>query len=186
MTRIVKNVLDCLLEHEWVYRLLIMIPTLPDDSFWFRVRERCQKLRLKSKGFGGYLQDTHIRYPHNVSIGDRVTFGGRVLINGLGEIRIGSDCLIAYGVTITTATHDSSAKIMNRSTISDPVKIGNNVWLGVGAIVLPGVSLADGTIVGAGAVVTKSYSQPDLILLGVPAKPSKTRTVVKQEQNVDS
>lgn len=185
MTGMVKKLVDCLIRHEWVYRLLIMIPTLPDDSIWFRVRERCQLLRLKRKGSGGYLQDTHVRYPQNVSIGDRVTFGGKVLVNGLGEVNIGNDCLIAYGVTITTATHDSSAEIMNRTTMSEPVSIGDNVWLGVRVIILPGVSLARGTIVGAGAVVTKSYSEPDLILLGVPAKPSRTRNIAKQEQDVD-
>ncbi len=175
MVRAFKKIVAYILRHEWIYRLLIMIPTLPEDSIVYLIRERCQTLRLRNRGKGGYLQDTHIRYPHNISIGDRVTCGGRVFINGLAQVSIGNDCLIAYGAKIISATHDPTSDIMNRKTVSKPINIGNNVWIGAGSIILPGVTLGPGIVVGAGAVVTKSFHEPDMVLLGTPAKPHMNR-----------
>ena len=125
----------------------------------------------------GYLQDTLITTPEKVSIGDRTTFGGRVFINGLGGVTIGNDCLIAYGTIITSATHDPSVEVMNHVTEAKPITIGNNVWIGAGAIILPGVELADGIAVGAGSVVTKSFMEPNVILVGTPAKISRDRHI---------
>lgn len=170
-----KRFFDYILRNEFIYSLLIALPTLPHNSIMYKVREKSQALRLRRKGIGGWLQDTFVRYPQNVMIGSRVTFGGRVLINGSAKVAIGDDCLIAYGAIITTATHDQSIDIINRKTIFRPILIHNNVWIGVGAKILPGVELQSGIIVGAGAVVTKSFEEPDMILLGVPAKPVRKR-----------
>jgi maltose O-acetyltransferase len=126
-------------------------------------------------GTGGYVFDTRIASPRNVSIGDRVSFGGRVYLNAAAEITIGNDCMIGYGATLTTATHDPSAAQMNQTFLSEPIAVGNNVWIGTGATILPGVDLADGTVVGAGAVVTRSVYEPNTIIAGVPARHLRDR-----------
>ena len=159
-----------LLRSERVYRLLISTPIAPAGSWIFELREECHRLRLNSRGEGGYLQDALITTPRNVSIGDRVTFGGRVFIDGCGGVTVGNDCLFAYGVKISSATHDPRTAIMNRRTDTAPIVIGNNVWLGLGVVVLPGVNLADGIVVAAGSVVTNSFRQSNLVIGGVPAR----------------
>lgn len=82
-----------------------------------------------------------------------------------GKITIGDNTLIAPDVKIYTAVHSVSAEERiytdetGRSAIrteTAPVVIGNNVWIGGGAIILPGVTIGDNTVIGAGSVVTKS------------------------------
>lgn len=64
--------------------------------------------------------------------------------------------------------------IRKQPTISAPIRIGQDVWIGANAIVLAGVTIGDGAVVGAGAVVTKDVA-PDTIVAGVPAKQIKVR-----------
>lgn len=102
-----------------------------------------------------------------------LSFLGQVYIALHDEVKIGERVCINDGVKILTASHD----------ISDPtwtytksrVVIEDYVWIGVGAIILPGVHLGHGAVVGAGAVVSKSVP-PRAIVVGNPAKPiSKAR-----------
>lgn len=170
-TRLFIEVLfDPLLRCDLIHSFLLNIPINLESSIVYWMRERSHQLRVKMKGIGGYLQDTLIIKPNNVSIGDYVTCGGRVFIDGSGSVTIGDNVMLAYGVVITTATHDPAAERMNDITISMPVVIGNNVWIGARAIILPGVKLADGTVIGAGSVVTKSHTEAGTIIVGNPAK----------------
>jgi acetyltransferase-like isoleucine patch superfamily enzyme len=88
---------------------------------------------------------------------------------GGGGIEIGSNTLIASHSVITSQTHDKKALDYSKTIINKPIKIGNRVWIGSGAIILPGVTIGDGAIVGAGSVVTKDVP-PDTIVTGY-AKP---------------
>jgi acetyltransferase-like isoleucine patch superfamily enzyme len=73
-----------------------------------------------------------------------------------GDITIGDGCAIARGVFIYNSDHHKiSDKPGNRLNPSAPVVIGNHVWIGVGAIILKGITIGSGAVVGAGAVVTK-------------------------------
>lgn len=82
---------------------------------------------------------------------------------------MGKGCYIAPNVGIITVNHD--LENLNNYMEAKDVFIGQNVWIGMNSVVLPGVRLADNVIVGAGAVVTKSCIEPGQLLLGVPAKP---------------
>lgn len=82
---------------------------------------------------------------------------------------IGDNVLIASHTIITSLTHDPNAEIYRETLIKKKVKIGNNVWIGAGAIILPGVTIGDGAIIGAGSVVTKDIP-PNTIVAWVPAK----------------
>lgn len=128
------------------------------------------RLRLKRCGKGvGFENGMIIRNPGRVSIGDRCTFSSFVVLDAHGDITIGDDCLFALRVTVSTATHDHGRDPMNAVTITKPVVIGNNVWFGVGATVLPGITIGDGAVVGAHALVTKDVP-PRAIVVGVPGR----------------
>lgn len=113
--------------------------------------------------------------PDNITIGDNVSIGLDVIMQAHGPIAIGDYTLIAAGVNISTAKHFlNKRKLEMRGGTQHPVTIGKSCWLGSGVIVLPGVTIGDGTVVGAGSVVSKDLP-PEMICMGVPAKPVKPR-----------
>ena len=114
------------------------------------------------------------RKPENITIGDDVIIGSNVTLHAHAPIDIGNFTKISPGVIIITASHDTSKRGIERIRTTSPVSIGSNCWLGAGAIVLPGVTIGDGTVVGAGSVVTKDLPT-DMICVGLPSKSLKPR-----------
>ena len=88
-----------------------------------------------------------------------------VTIDCFESISIGSDVAISKGVTI----RDSDNHRINGAEMTQPVVIGNHVWIGLNATILKGVRIGDGAVVAAGAVVTKDV-EPNTLVGGVPAK----------------
>lgn len=112
----------------------------------------------------------------NITIGERCSFGDFVHITAIHRIEIGNSVLTGRWVTITDNSHgnldDESLCIRpgdRRLVSKGPVKIGNNVWIGDKATILPGVTIGDGAVVAANAVVTKDVPAYSLVA-GVPAK----------------
>ena len=89
-------------------------------------------------------------------------------IQATNGIEIGINVRIGPGVKIISANHNIYN--FNEHVKEKPIKIGNNCWIGAGAIILPGVELGNHVIVAAGAVVTKSLKGGDCIVGVVPAK----------------
>jgi acetyltransferase-like isoleucine patch superfamily enzyme len=91
--------------------------------------------------------------------GAEVSFGpGCQIYEPRGGLEIGDNCLIAGGVIISGVNHSfrPSALPMREQPAEDlPVRIGNDVWIGMGAVICPGVTIGDGAVVGAGSVVTR-------------------------------
>lgn len=85
-------------------------------------------------------------------------------------VKLGNNVMISPGVSFTT--HDASASyyIPDASDLFGRIIIGNNCFIGMGSIILPGVTLADNCIVGAGSVVTKSFLEAGIVIAGNPAK----------------
>ncbi len=97
---------------------------------------------------------------------------------GGGKIIIGDKCLISQHITITAANHSIHKGIYIAdqpwSTTDNYVIIGNDVWIGANAIILPGVKIGDGAVIGGGSVVTKDIPS-NAVAVGNPAKIIKYR-----------
>ena len=93
--------------------------------------------------------------PHNISIGSNVKIGPFSTLLGQGTIEISDNVLIAANSTISSVGHsiDPSARHLNTFA---PVSIEKNVWIGVGVILLQGVTVGSNSIISAGSLVTKS------------------------------
>jgi maltose O-acetyltransferase len=118
-----------------------------------------------------------IRPPFFVDYGENIHFGPDCFVNygavilDVCEVRIGARAQIGPNVQILTPDHPRDAA--ERATGAEwgrPVAIGTDVWIGGGAIILPGVSIGDGAIIGAGAVVTRDVA-PQSTVAGNPARP---------------
>ena len=128
--------------------------------------------RLKQIGTGCHISRYVIMHsPTKIIIGNKVSINEFVHIWGSGGVHIGDNCLIGSHTVITTLTHDKKASLYRETLINKSVNIGNNVWIGTGAIILPGISIGDGAIIGAGAVVTKDVAANDIVV-GIPARSS--------------
>lgn len=105
-----------------------------------------------------------------ISIGDRTFINVDALMIDVVPIAIGADCQIGPRVQLLTAAHpiDPDAR-RNRWEYGKPITIADNVWLGGGAIVCPGVRIGEDTVVGAGSVVTRTLPA-GVVAAGVPAR----------------
>ena len=93
------------------------------------------------------------------------------MILDCAPVKIGDYVFIAPNVGIYTATHPLDAQTRNQMLESaSPVTIGNNVWIGGGVTILPGVTIGDHTVIGAGSVVVKDIPS-GVLAVGNPCKP---------------
>lgn len=107
-----------------------------------------------------------------LSIGDRSGMGENSYIVCMNNVIIGSDVMMGPEVMILTGGHGYSApdvKLTDQSITTAPVVIGDDVWIGARAIILPGVTIGNRSIVGAGSVVTKNVAS-NTVVAGNPAK----------------
>lgn len=134
-----------------------------------------RKLKKFNKTFKACGHNVFIQFPVRIEGASYISLGNNVSINafvhmwGNGNINIGNDCLIASHVSITSMTHNPDAELYRKSNVAKEVNIGNNVWIGSHAVIMPGITIGDNAIVGAGAVVTKDVP-PNAVVVGVPAK----------------
>ncbi|MFB5663157.1 sugar O-acetyltransferase [Alteribacillus sp. HJP-4] len=112
--------------------------------------------------FGKTGEDIHIEpdfrcdYGFNIHTGKNFFANFNCVFLDVCEVSFGDNVMLGPGVHIYTATHPLSAQVRNRGLENGrPVRIGDNVWIGGGAIINPGVSIGDNTVIGSGSVVTK-------------------------------
>jgi len=117
-----------------------------------------------------------IRPPLFVDYGENLHVGPRTFVNyhltalDVAPIVIGADCQIGPNVQLLTPTHPVDAqRRRDKLEAAEEITIGDNVWLGGGVIVCPGVTIGDNTVVGAGAVVTRDLP-PNVLAVGNPAR----------------
>jgi maltose O-acetyltransferase len=126
---------------------------------------------LGSVGPGTTIRsDLRCDYGYNVHVGANVFVNWGVVLLDVGRITIGDFVQVGPNVQLLTATHPLDAGRRREGWEgSEPITIEDDVWLGGGVIVLPGVTIGAGTVVGAGAVVTKDLP-PAVLAVGNPAQ----------------
>ncbi|MFJ4902296.1 sugar O-acetyltransferase [Streptomyces sp. NPDC088727] len=131
---------------------------------------------LVAELLGGVGAGAHIRPPLYVDYGTYITVGEDTFINynltalDVAPITIGRDCQIGPNVQLLTPTHPVEPEPRrDKLEAAKPITIGDNVWLGGGAIVLAGVTIGDNSVIGAGAVVTKDVPA-NVVAVGNPAR----------------
>jgi maltose O-acetyltransferase len=137
--------------------------------------EHDERDRLLRELLAAVGEDVVVRPPFYCDYGRYISIGDRTFINydcvmlDGATLEIGADCQIAPRVQLVTATHPLEAQPRRDKWESvEPVVIGDNVWLGAGVIVCPGVTIGDDTVVAAGGVVTKDLPA-GVLAAGVPA-----------------
>lgn len=118
----------------------------------------------------------HIRNPKGIELGDGVSIGPKVLLDGRKGLTIGKNATIAYEAIIWSLNHDYND--IHFCGKGEHVNIGEYAWICSRSIILPGVSVGKYAVVASGAIVTKNV--PDYaVVAGVPAK------VIGQRDNID-
>jgi len=126
---------------------------------------------LAAVGEGSYIRPPfHCDYGYNISLGAGVFLNFNCIILDVVKVAIGDRTQIGPGVQILTADHPRDAAQRRAGLeFGRPITIGADVWIGGGALVLPGVTIGDGAIVGAGAVVTRDVPAGATVV-GNPAR----------------
>ena len=109
-------------------------------------------------------------YGTNIEVGDDVFFNFNCVVLDVVKVTLGDRVLVAPNVQFYPATHPLEAKPRGEMwEYGKPITIGNDVWIGGSAVICPGVTIGERTVIAAGAVVTKSFPA-DVVIGGNPAK----------------
>ena len=163
--------LDELLVEERL-RTRLLIKQL-NDTREDQTEERATVLKelLPKAGADLWLQPPfYCDYGSNILAGERVFFNFNCVVLDVTYVKIGSRTLFGPNAQVYTATHPTNYQERASGVeFAKPITIGEDVWIGGGAIICPGVSIGDRTIIGAGSVVTKDIPA-DVFAAGNPCK----------------
>jgi maltose O-acetyltransferase len=141
-----------------------------------RQSEQDERDRLLRELLGEVGDGVVVKPPFRCDYGLHIAIGAGTFVNygcvmlDVVPIRIGAACQLASSVQLLAATHPIEPRARRDGwEYGEPITIGDNVWLGGGAIVCPGVSIGDDTVVGAGAVVTRDLPA-GVVAVGNPAR----------------
>ena len=170
----IKNALVCIIAD----RISALSNVLP--PYWVFNNLRCNLLRIAGANISDKVRidgPLHLSPSHgspsakNIVIGEGTYFNRRVKISSRYQVvTIGNYCLFGPDVLIETSTHSLTEwKDGYRKLIGDPIRIGNRVWVGANATLLPGITIGDDAVIAAGAVVTRDVPS-NVVVGGVPAR----------------
>lgn len=144
-----------------------------NDSLAFSPADRRDLLRqrLGEVGDGAVIRPPfHCDYGYNIRLGRNVFLNFNCVVLDVCEVEIGDLTQIGPGVQILTADHPRDPGERARGVeFGKPIVIGRNVWIGGGALILPGVTIGEDAVVGAGSVVTRDVA-PGATVMGNPAR----------------
>ncbi len=134
-------------------------------------RSRILKELIPNAGEGLWLQPPfYCDYGYNMKVGEKVFFNFNCVVLDVSYVTIGSRTMFGPNVQIYTATHPTNYKERASGLeFAKPIAIGEDAWIGGSAILCPGVTIGDRTIIGAGSVVTKDIPS-DVFAAGNPCK----------------
>lgn len=142
--------------------------TLEDED---EKRKSILKKLIPGAGPGFWLQPPfYCDYGFNIATGEKVFFNFNCVVLDVMPVKIGSRTLIGPNVQIYTATHPMDYRERaDGLEYAKPITIGEDVWIGGSAVICPGVTIGDRSVIGAGSVVTKDVP-PDVFAAGNPCK----------------
>jgi maltose O-acetyltransferase len=121
-------------------------------------------------GAGTWIQPPFFcDYGSNITLGERVYFNFNCVVLDVCPVEIGDFTLIGPTVQIYTALHPMEAMARRQFEFGKPVKIGSDAWIGGGAVLCPGVTIGDRSVIGAGSVVTRDIP-PGVLAAGNPCR----------------
>lgn len=136
------------------------------------LRIRNYKNKIIGKGYRLNL-GVYMKNPENISIGEGTYINsGQIFASKYAHIYIGDNCLISYNVHIRTDMHkykDRNKLIQQQGHNERDIIIGDDVWIGYGAQIMPGCKIGTGSVVAAGAIVTHDTEEYG-VYAGIPAK----------------
>lgn len=140
---------------------LTWFPSKRIRRLFFRV------LGVDFKGKAKFYAGVQVRNPKGIHVGEGVSVGPGVLLDGRMGLTLGKNSVIAYEAILWTLNHDyNDVHFCGKGA---PVVVGDYAWICSRATVLPGITIGEGAVVAAGAVVTKNV-EPYAVVAGVPAK----------------
>lgn len=145
----------------------------PTPKSWLGWRNGLLRLfgaRIRGRPF--VSQSARIRIPWNLELHDHACLGEHAEVYNLGPVRLKARCTVAQHVYLCAGSHDISTPRL--PLIVGEIEIGEDVFIGAAAFVLPGVHIGDGAVIGARAVVTRDMPEWT-ICAGNPCKPIKPR-----------
>jgi maltose O-acetyltransferase len=134
-------------------------------------RKQLLKKLIPSQGDNLWIEPPfQCDYGTNITTGDNVFFNFNCVILDVMQVTIGSNVLLGPSVQIYTPLHPMDFKVRASGLESGkPVRIGNDCWIGGGAIICPGVTIGARTVIGAGSVVTRDIPE-DVFAAGNPCR----------------
>ncbi|MGG5343010.1 chorismate mutase [Enterococcus sp. AZ192] len=135
------------------------------------IRRQLVEETFGSTGTGSYIEPTiNFDYGFNIHVGKNFYANFNSIFLDVCPITIGDNCMFGPNAQLYTATHPLHPVKRNSGLeFGKPITLGNNVWLGGGVVITPGVTLGDNVVVAAGSVVTKSFPA-NCVIGGNPAK----------------
>jgi len=136
------------------------------------VRSVCYWPFIRSAGALDVAEHTHIRMPWRLSCGRQVSIGRGCQLTCTETVVLGDDVLLAPGVLLVSSSHewrDPDRHIRDQGPRGGPINIGDDVWIGARAVVLPGVRIGSGAVVATGSVVRADVPSR-AVVAGDPAR----------------
>jgi acetyltransferase-like isoleucine patch superfamily enzyme len=142
------------------------------------VRTAVGKLLFKElRGFAWIQPGVTFVQTNRIRVGSHFGINTGSYINGIGGITMGNHVLIGSNVTISSGQHSidgTMPPVFARPSLPKAITIEDDVWIGAGAVIMPGVTLRRGTVVGANSVVTRDTDEY-AVVVGAPARKVRTR-----------
>ena len=134
-------------------------------------RRELLKVLLAEVGENCYIEPPlHANWGRNTHLGSNVYANFNLTLVDDTDVYIGDSVMIGPNVTIAPAGHPVDPELRRKvAQFNIPVRIGNNVWIGAGAVILPGVTIGDDSVIGAGSIVTKDIPA-GVVAVGNPCR----------------
>ena len=135
------------------------------------LRGRLLRELLAEVGENCYIEPPlHANWGCHTHLGSNVYANFNLTLVDDTDIYIGDSVMIGPNVTIATAGHPVDPELRRKvAQFNIPVRIGNNVWIGAGAVILPGITIGENSVIGAGSIVTKDIPA-NVVAVGNPCR----------------